>query len=181
MESCCPQGICWKTWLQRLQTCTATASTIMVRSQDFNSSSRALLWLPAELDLGSPLLQPAPWCCCPCSQTWGRASHTVPVGAGRRSIPGERHQSLHQQHLHSPSSSSGRVPEGPPLSQPPGSGCFHSRRCHLLQQDPPLLSPVHLRTAQSGLPEGRSWRQDVQLASRQSLPSSWEELHDKAG
>lgn len=53
-----------KMWLQHLQMHPAAASTTVVRCQDFSSSSCALLWLSAELDLHSPRLQPASWCCC---------------------------------------------------------------------------------------------------------------------
>ena len=73
-------------------------------------------------------------------------------GYREKEQPGEHHRSLHRQRLCAPSSSAAGLPEGPPLPQPPGCGCFHSCGHRLLQQDPPLLSPVQLRTAQTGRP-----------------------------
>ena len=82
MGSCCPCGIYGKMCLQSLQMCTATASTVMVSCQVFNSSSCALLWLPAELDLSSPPVSPT--VLLPLLPNRGRASHAalrVPGGA----------------------------------------------------------------------------------------------------
>ena len=180
MESCCPCGICWKTWLQRLQTCTATASTIMVRRQDFNSSLCALLWLPAEPDLGSPLLQPAPRCCCPCSPTWGRASHTAPVGTGRRSNPG----SITGHYTGSACALPAALQQGSQKDHlcPSLQVLAVSTPADAVSCSRTLPCSVQCNSARPRLAfQVRSWRQDAQSASRQSLPSSWEELHDKAG
>lgn len=180
MESRYPRGICWKMWPQRLQTCTGTASTTVARCQDFNSSSCALLWLPAELDLGSPLLQPAPQCCYPCSQTWGRISHAAPLGTGRRSdlgtITGHYASSacVLPAALQEGSQKDNLCPSLQVLAVPTPADTISCSRIlpRSVQCDPARLRPAF---------QVRSWRQDAQSASRQSLPSSWEELHDKAG
>lgn len=172
-ENCCPLRTFWKVWLQRLQNHTATASTITVRCQDFNSSSCALFWLPAELDLGSPLLQPDLRGCCLCSQTWGGASHAVPGYTSKRS---------------------NQAPAAPARSQQLCRRVPQDHLCPSLQIRA-VSTPVDVISCSGTLPcsvqgssarprsasQVRSWRQATQSAARQSLPSLWEELHDKGG
>lgn len=124
----------------------------------------------AGLCLSSPLLHPAPRCCCPCSQTWGRASRTAPVGTAEWSDPGT---------VTGPCTGSARAvpaapqehPKGPPLPQPPAPAASTPAGATSCSRTLPCA-------AQPGLP-GQVL--GARPASRQSLPGSWEALHDKAG
>lgn len=116
------------------------------------ASSRAGPWL-------SP--PPAPRSCCPCAHTQG-----VTWGASPAILQGSPIRM--------------GVPAGPPLPQPlvmAGPTLSITISCSRT-----LLCSIQHNSLCPRLPwKVRSWRQDMQLASRQSLLGSWEEPHDKAG
>lgn len=170
-ENCCPRRICWKMWLQRFQTRTATASTIMERRQDFNSSSCGLLWLPAELDLGSPLLQPPRGAAAPAPKP-GEGLPTqrlwVPgEGATRGASPVTTPAALQEGSQKDHVCPSHQVLAG----STPADAISCSGRCSV-QCDSARPSPTL---------QVRSRRQDARSASGQSSLGSRAELRDKAG